>query len=222
MKKFFTLIELLIVIAIIAILASMLLPALKNAREKAKQINCLGNMKQIASTTYLYTADYNDYIPNGEVISGASNYYADWGVLYSYYIYPDKLRSWSIYRCLTSGPQMSVLPPEEWVTGLKDGVRYSYHCYYKNAYAINPYVAGKYYMTDHRKISAIKNATAFLFAESGFRENLRHWHLSDTGTDIGYWHNGVGNFGLVDGSAHGKKQNEVLDPDENPKFFKYE
>ena len=62
-SKWFTLIELLIVISIIAILAALLLPALNQARERAKTIQCVNNLKQCGIAATEYAHDHKNMIP---------------------------------------------------------------------------------------------------------------------------------------------------------------
>src|SRR5262245_35716249 len=100
-RRGFTLIELLVVIAIIAILAAILFPVFARAREKARQISCMSNEKQLSLAILTYIQDYDEALPprqNGDpnplpaiaAAGGGSNWKT---ILYSY------TKSLDVYAC---------------------------------------------------------------------------------------------------------------------------
>ena len=88
MKREFTLIELLTVIAIIAILAGMMLPAIGRARVTAKQTECLNNMSQLGKAEAMFAVDHKQKITPSNALSQGSGddgrYYTYPACLYTY------------------------------------------------------------------------------------------------------------------------------------------
>jgi len=62
-RRAFTLVELLVTVAVIAILAAMLLPALARAKDQAHTVQCVGNLRQWGLALRMYADDFDDYLP---------------------------------------------------------------------------------------------------------------------------------------------------------------
>jgi len=113
----FTLIELLVVIAIIAILAAILFPVFAQAREKARAISCLSNLKQIGLGMMMYVQDYDEKLPMAQY--GVGDTQVAWEAAIYPYIKNDQgtvnknsglLQAWGssgIFRCPSFGDVQS-------------------------------------------------------------------------------------------------------------------
>ncbi len=78
MRRGFTLIEMLVVIAIIAILAAILFPVFSRARAKARQAQCSTNLRQLAMAAEMYAMDYDDMFPGQPNGPPGSGVYGGW------------------------------------------------------------------------------------------------------------------------------------------------
>jgi prepilin-type N-terminal cleavage/methylation domain-containing protein/prepilin-type processing-associated H-X9-DG protein len=94
-RRGFTLVELVVVAAIIALLAGILLPALAQVRAKAKAARCVSNLRQLTCALIMYASDYDDRLPKS-FFTHAPDYQVAtyWWALTQPYV-----RNWQVYAC---------------------------------------------------------------------------------------------------------------------------
>jgi hypothetical protein len=212
--KSFTLIELLIVIAIIAILAAMLLPALNKAREKAKEIACLNNQKQVGTSFRFYLDENNDmflYRSQGTYFTASGTIY--WGQVLQQHIAGAPSVTWgkNPYFFCPSLQRRDIAPlTSDWRNN-------TYGMFYPNLNGDNSTsLPGKYFVkaTPGWAINykSVKSASSFPFiactaAATGYGVYQVNIQSSYNIIDI---HSKKSNIAFLDGHASGMQPRELM------------
>ncbi len=209
-QRGFTLIELLVVIAIIALLAAMLLPALSRAKESARAVQCLNQMRQISLAMKLYADGHNDEFPRSQH-SAFAHGQLPWGRA----IAPELGRDYVTWTNLLTGLYHCPSDPRKYAWS------YGQNVYFELNPDDDDYVGSP--ETWRRTISVPKPSTTILDGENSSSESgsmgadhiMAHfWTSAQEVTDVEQRrHRNRSNYNFVDGHAQARKFDSTFDPE---------
>ncbi|BDI28969.1 hypothetical protein CCAX7_10200 [Capsulimonas corticalis] len=207
----FTLIELLVVIAIIAILAAILFPVFAKAREKARQISCASNEKQIGLAIMQYVQDYDEKYPAREYNGGAVSWR---NVVFPY------VKATGVFRCPSNKSSTN---------NGGDGYPISYGANYNSSPYFNTDFGNMYPSTPYNGTALFANtdgpgvamasvdAPAQVIAvlemtNEGYADANILNHYTGANNDLFAGHNGVSNYLFADGHVKALKPMATIFP----------
>jgi prepilin-type N-terminal cleavage/methylation domain-containing protein/prepilin-type processing-associated H-X9-DG protein len=220
-NNIFTLIELLVVIAIIAILASMLLPALNQARGKANAISCASNLKQLGTSSTMYSDDNNGYIVPAWFSSAAAFRKTDYWLwldgLEPYYQNPNIIVDPAVSNIFSGNwAEKSPAPVRNESGYTITGATWGYGC--NMPYSINYYIQNNASMP--KRLNRVKKSTSLILIGDGqgFHRSatLPVNFITITGTSTSKYcpaitrHNANPNFVMIDGHVQPLKTAQLL------------
>jgi len=193
----FTLVELLVVITIISILAGLLLPVLKRAKDAAYQASCASNQRQIGIAVQLYQGDYHGWFPQNPLLSNAASKGNLWDAQLSNYLSFDRNSGPPVFHCAAG----QIYPS---LAGVSQHQRRGY---FMNYY-IYTHGVGGIYMGRSRLLPVASQVGLFCDMsfdgkwELGidFGNTNRGWFFTppSSGTDMGWRHNKGANVLFAD------------------------
>ena len=213
--KYFTLVELLVVIGIIAVLAAMLMPALQQARERGRSTSCLSNCKQIGNALMMYV-DSNDAVIPELSVKNAAGGKVSWAAhMWNLKYLPTE----KLFYCPTSTRKGT---PSEWtdyrVNKIASSGTYTEFIDFGMNRMVTLSASRKYKVTKVKSASQtmIIGECALPGQKKGCSTLAQAWGTVNSSNGIGsvaVRHKGTVNFIYFDGHAGAMRNNCTVDPD---------